>query len=149
MPVSLIVSLNKSAYGSQHHWLLVTICSAFLKRVNLYKVHRSENRGVLLLASYPMHCNWPNSSSVRRKRYAPYRIVMPNSDVRDDTKTTKTQYKWAICCIQWGHNFSGPEVGRSHWVHCEKGPAEVVLPSPAKEDQPAKRSCWNSSTPPS
>ncbi len=23
------------------------------------------------------------------------------------------------------HNFSGPEVGQSHRVHCEKGPAEV------------------------
>ncbi len=35
------------------------------------------------------------------------------------------------------HNFSGPEVVKSHWVHCEKGPAEVVLPSPAEEVQPA------------
>ncbi len=34
------------------------------------------------------------------------------------------------------HNFSGPEVGQSHWVHCE-GPAEAVLPSPAEEVQPA------------
>ncbi len=31
------------------------------------------------------------------------------------------------------HNFSGPEVGQSHWVHCEKGTAEAVLPSPAEE----------------
>ncbi len=37
------------------------------------------------------------------------------------------------------HNFSEPEVGQSHWVHCEKGPAEVVLPSPAEEVQPATR----------
>ncbi len=35
------------------------------------------------------------------------------------------------------HNFSGPEVGQSHWVHCEKGPAEVALPSPDEEVQPA------------
>ncbi len=35
------------------------------------------------------------------------------------------------------HNFSGPEVGHSHWVHGEKGPAEVVLPSPAEKVQPA------------
>ncbi len=35
------------------------------------------------------------------------------------------------------HNFSGPEVGQSHRVHCEKGPAEAVLPSPAEEVQPA------------
>ncbi len=35
------------------------------------------------------------------------------------------------------HNFSGPEVGQSHGVHCEKGPAEVLLPLPAEEVQPA------------
>ncbi len=32
---------------------------------------------------------------------------------------------------------SGPEVGQSHWLHCEKGPAEAVFPPPSKEDQPA------------
>ncbi len=35
------------------------------------------------------------------------------------------------------HNFPGPEVGQSHWVHCEKGPAEAVLPSPGEDVQPA------------
>ncbi len=35
------------------------------------------------------------------------------------------------------HNFSGPEVGQSHRLHCEKGQAEVVLPSPAEKVQPA------------
>ncbi len=35
------------------------------------------------------------------------------------------------------HNFSGPKVGQSHWVHCEKGLAEAVLPSPVEEVQPA------------
>ncbi len=35
------------------------------------------------------------------------------------------------------HHLPGPEVGQSHWVHCEKGPAETVLPSPAEEVQPA------------
>ncbi len=35
------------------------------------------------------------------------------------------------------HNFSGPEVGQSHWVHGEKGPAEAVLPLRAEEVQPA------------
>ncbi len=29
-----------------------------------------------------------------------------------------------------------PEVGQSHRLHCEKGPAEVVLPSPAEEVKP-------------
>ncbi len=32
---------------------------------------------------------------------------------------------------------SESEVGQSHWVHCEKGPAEALLPSPAEEVQPA------------
>ncbi len=35
------------------------------------------------------------------------------------------------------HHLPGPEVGQSHWVHCEKGPTETVLPSPAEEVQPA------------
>ncbi len=45
---------------------------AFLKRVDFYQ---AEKRGVLWLASYPVR-DWPNTSSVRRKCYAPYRIVM-------------------------------------------------------------------------
>ncbi len=35
------------------------------------------------------------------------------------------------------HHLSGPEVWQSHWLYCEKGPAEVVLPLPAEEVQPA------------
>ncbi len=48
-----------------------------LKRANFYKAHRSEKRGVLWLASYPVRCDWPNTSSIRLKCYALYRIVMP------------------------------------------------------------------------
>ncbi len=58
-------------------------CSVFLKRTDCYKAHRSEKRGVLWLASYPVRCDWPNTSSVKRKCY---RIVMP---MRDETKTIK------------------------------------------------------------
>ncbi len=57
--------------------IVAPLCSAFLKRVHFYKAHSSEKRGVLWLASYPVHCDWPNTSSVYRKCYAPYRIVMP------------------------------------------------------------------------
>ncbi len=32
---------------------------------------------------------------------------------------------------------SGPEVGQSHRLHYEKGPAKAALPSPAEEVQPA------------
>ncbi len=35
------------------------------------------------------------------------------------------------------HHLSGPEVGQSHWVHGEKGPAKVVFLPPAKKVQPA------------
>ncbi len=64
--------------------IVAPLCSAFLKRVD----HRSEKRGVLWLASYPVRCDWPNTSSVRRKCYAP----LPYCDAvsqRDETKTIK------------------------------------------------------------
>ncbi len=35
------------------------------------------------------------------------------------------------------HHLPGTEVGQSHRLHCEKGSAEAVLPSPAEEVQPA------------
>ncbi len=35
-----------------------------LKRIDFYKAQRSEKRGVLWLASYPVRCDWPNASSV-------------------------------------------------------------------------------------
>ncbi len=50
--------------------IVAPLCSAFLKRVDFYKAHRSEKRGVLWLASYPVRCDWPNTSGVRRKCYA-------------------------------------------------------------------------------
>ncbi len=69
--------------------IVAPLSPAFLKRVDFYKAHRSEKRGLLWLASYPVHCDWPNTSSVRQKCYAPHHIVMPLSR-RDDTKTIKT-----------------------------------------------------------
>ncbi len=57
--------------------LVAPLCSTFLKRAIFYIAHRSEKWGVLWLASYPVRCDWLNTSSVRRKCYAPYRIVMP------------------------------------------------------------------------
>ncbi len=66
--------------------IVAPLCSAFLKRIAFYKAHHSEKRGVLWLASYPVHCDWPNTSSVWWKCYAPYRIVMPR---HDETKTIK------------------------------------------------------------
>ncbi len=40
------------------------ICPAYLKRVDFYKAHRSEKQAMLWLASYPVNCDWPNTSSV-------------------------------------------------------------------------------------
>ncbi len=37
------------------------------------------------------------------------------------------------------HHLSGPEVGQSHWLYCEKGPAETVFLQPANEVQSATR----------
>ncbi len=68
--------------------IVAPLCPAFLKRTTFYKAHRSEKRGVLWLASYPVCCDWPNTSSVRRKCYAP----LPYCDAvsrRDDIKTIK------------------------------------------------------------
>ncbi len=51
---------------------------------------------------------------------------------------------WTALWLQWSHiqvpgnqHLSGPEVGQSHWLYREKGPAEAVFPPPAKEVQPA------------
>ncbi len=68
--------------------IVAPLCSAFLKRVDFYKAHCSEKWGVLWLASYPVRCDWPNTSSVRWKCYAP----LPYCDAvsrRNDTKTIK------------------------------------------------------------
>ncbi len=56
--------------------IVAPLCSTFLKRADFYKACRSEKRGVLWLASYPVHCDWPNTSSVWRKRYSPYHVMM-------------------------------------------------------------------------
>ncbi len=63
--------------------------SAFLKRFDFYKAHRSEKQGVLWLASYPVRCDWPNTSSVRRKCYATYCIVMQCPGTTTHTKKIK------------------------------------------------------------
>ncbi len=57
--------------------IVAPLCPAILKRTNFYKAHRSEKRGVLWMASYPVRCDWLNTSSVWRKCYAPSHVVMP------------------------------------------------------------------------
>ncbi len=81
--------------------IVASLCPVFLKHADFYRAHHSEKRGVLWLASYTVRCDWPNTSSVRRKCYTPYRIVMPCPGA---TKKNKTHYKRGICSIQWGQN---------------------------------------------
>ncbi len=72
--------------------IVAPLCSAFLKRIDFYKAPRSEKRGVLWLASYPVRCDWP--LTVLWCRVTAWR-----------DKNNKTHYKRGICCIQWGHNY--------------------------------------------
>ncbi len=76
--------------------LFSTYCTLLLRLYALpfwntsifHKAHHSDKRDVLWLASYPVRCDWPNTSSVRRKCYA----LLPYWDAvsrRDDTKTIK------------------------------------------------------------
>ncbi len=52
--------------------------------------------------------------------------------------TLKQEYSNLASEIHFPLEFScNPSPRQSHWVHCEKGPAEVVLPSPAEDVQPA------------
>ncbi len=83
--------------------IVAPLCSAFLKRVDFYQAHCSEKRGVLWFASYPVRCDWPNTSSVSRN-VAPLTVLWCRLPVRRH-KNNKTHYKRGICCIQWGHNY--------------------------------------------
>ncbi len=78
--------LKKHIIFSILYIIVAPLCSAFLKCADFYEAHRSEKRGVLRLASFPVRWDRPNTSNVRWKCYAPHRIVMP---FRDDTKTIK------------------------------------------------------------
>ncbi len=68
-------------------------CSSILRLSEMCRfLQRSSfgERDVFWLASYPVHCDWPNTSSLRRKCLAPYRIV------RCDETNNKTYYKRGI-----------------------------------------------------
>ncbi len=57
-------------------------------------------------------------------------LPLPPLTIMNSTVTTVKSFRRQ-------HHLSGPEVGQSHWLYCEKGPAEAVFPPPAKEVQPA------------
>ncbi len=68
--------------------------------------------------------------------------AFPPLTIMDSTVAAVESFKFL-----GNHHLPGPEVGQSHWLYCEKGPAEAVFPPPAKE--PATGAAWNSSTLPS
>ncbi len=98
--------------------IVVPLCPTFLKHVDFYKAHRSEKRGVLWLASYPVRCDWPNTSSVWRKCYATYHIWKHTASFttwrrrQQNCSENKSYsfflliYIWAVLCkssnIMWG-----------------------------------------------
>ncbi len=47
------------------------------------------------------------------------------------------------------HHLPGREAGQSHWIDCEKGPAEGCTSFASWGSSTCHRSCWNSSTLPS
>ncbi len=75
-----------------------------------------------------LNFQWPvwesESDNTKSNTPAPHSHIRPcNTNESHDTGE-----RFLVIQIPGLHNFSGPEVGQSHWVHGEKGPAEDVLP---------------------
>ncbi len=66
-------------------------------------------------------------------------------DFRRNPPALPHSQSWTALWLQWSiqlpgqQNLPGPEVGQSHTLHCQKGPAKAVLPSSAEEIQLATR----------
>ncbi len=84
--------------------IVAPLCPAFLKRVDFYKAHRSEKRGVLWLASHPVRCDWPWIPQACDGNVTPLTILWCRV-LAQRHKNNKTRYKWGICYIQWGQNY--------------------------------------------
>ncbi len=52
-----------------------------------------------LIASYPVHCDWPNTSNVWRKCYSPYHVVCDAVSRRDETITIKPLLKTDVWIV--------------------------------------------------
>ncbi len=61
----------------------------------------------------------------------------PPLTIMDSTVAAVESFSSRVIQVPGHHHLPGPEVGQSHWLYCEKGPADVVFPQPAKEVQPA------------
>ncbi len=70
------------------HILYIIVAPMLRLSETRIKAHRSEKWGVLWLASYPVRCDWPNTSSVAMEMLHP----LPCCDAmsrRDEAKTIK------------------------------------------------------------
>ncbi len=79
-------------------------CPAFLKRDDFYKAHRSEKRGMLWLANYLVHCDWPDTSSVWQKCYTPYHIWKHTASPRHgggNNTTARIKVMHSLCVNIW------------------------------------------------
>ncbi len=84
----------------------VHYCCSSMSRLSetrrfFYKAHRSENRSVLWLASYPVRCDWPNTSSWDGN-VTPLTVLGCRVPAWRH-KHNKTHYKLGICGIHWGN----------------------------------------------
>ncbi len=85
--------------------IVVPLCPTFLKHVDFYKAHRSVKRGVLWLASYPVRCDWPNTSSVWRKCYATYHIWKHTASSRHGGGDNKTVARIKVTASFFSYTF--------------------------------------------
>ncbi len=91
-----------------------------------------------ILIQHPWYQHWSSSGLCSLPTdLLPVHLNTPLSKKGETSCSPPTHHHEQHCdCsrfiqIPGHHNFSGPEVGQSHWVHCEKGPAEAVFSSPA------------------
>ncbi len=90
--------------------IVAPLCPAFLKCIDFYKAHCSEKHGVLWLASYPVCCDWLNTSSVWRKCYALYHIWKHTASPRrgGGSNSENKSYTFFLCAnicggvFEWG-----------------------------------------------
>ncbi len=84
--------------------IVALFCPAFLKHIHFYKAHRFEKRGVLWLASYPVHCDWSNTSSVWRMLMLhplPYLEYQLPWRWRQQYYSENKSYTFFVCVYIW------------------------------------------------
>lgn len=108
------------------------LCPAFLKLVDFYKAHRSEKQGVLWLASYSVHCDWPNTSSMLWKCSKEYwQLIM--SDLQ--SHFLETAFVHSQVLIHCTHSSLGVVRFWHHW--------SVIVSSVGRPNKVVLLSQWN------